>query len=103
VSIINIKDGLNKYLNWEVKIMLNVGVGDYVDNKKNGHAGKVIGYGHQILKGGYETTLKVLVAEPELLRREYLWKRTCIQHGFSGCEVNTSASFKLPKLRVIAH
>ena len=49
--------------------MLNVGVGDYVVNKKNGHAGKVIGYGHQILKGGYETTLKVLVAEPETLKK----------------------------------
>lgn len=41
--------------------MLNVG--DYAFNQKTGHLGKVIGYGHQILKSGYTTTLKVLVAE----------------------------------------
>lgn len=50
--------------------MLNVGVGDYVVNQKNGHVGKVIGYGHQILKGGYETTLKVLVADPETFKKK---------------------------------
>jgi hypothetical protein len=47
--------------------MLNVG--DYVVNQKTGHLGKVIGYGHQILKDGYETTLKVLVAEPETSKK----------------------------------
>ena len=44
-------------------------VGDYVFNQKTGHIGKVIGYGHQILKSGYETTLKVLVAESETSRK----------------------------------
>ena len=39
-------------------------VEDYVFNQKTGHFGKVIGYGHQILKSGYTTTLKVLVFEP---------------------------------------
>lgn len=41
--------------------MLNIG--DYAVNPKTGHLGKVIGYGHQVLKGSYETTLKVLVIE----------------------------------------
>lgn len=40
-------------------------VGDYVFNQKTGRRGKVIGYGHQILKSGYEPTLKVLVTESE--------------------------------------
>lgn len=38
-------------------------IGDYVFNPKTGYFGKVIGYGHQIVKNGYETTLKVLVVE----------------------------------------
>jgi len=33
--------------------------------KKTGHLGKVIGYGHQIVKSGYQTTLKVLVVKLE--------------------------------------
>jgi hypothetical protein len=37
-------------------------LGDYVLSQKTGHIGKVIGYGHQILKDGYMPTLKVLVA-----------------------------------------
>lgn len=36
-------------------------VGEYVQNHKTGHIGKVIGYGHQMLEEGYTTTLKVLV------------------------------------------
>jgi len=36
---------------------------DYVFNQKTGHVGKVIGYGHQLLKSGYTTTLKVLIFE----------------------------------------
>lgn len=44
-------------------------IGDRVVNQKTGHIGKVIGYGHQILKSGYETTLKVLLAESENSRR----------------------------------
>jgi len=35
--------------------------------KKTGHLGKVIGYGHQIVKSGYQTTLKVLVVKLETL------------------------------------
>ncbi|WP_432812465.1 hypothetical protein [Pantanalinema sp. GBBB05] len=42
-----------------MKIMFNVG--EYVLNQNTGNIGKVIGYGHQILKEGYTTTLKVLV------------------------------------------
>lgn len=38
-------------------------IGDYVLNQRTGYFGKVIGYGHQIVKNGYETTLKVLVVE----------------------------------------
>jgi hypothetical protein len=38
-------------------------VGDYVFNKKSGDFSQVIGYGHQLLKSGYITTLKVIVAE----------------------------------------
>ncbi len=38
---------------------------DYVFNQTTGHVGKVIGYGHQILKSGYTTTLKVLIIESE--------------------------------------
>lgn len=38
-------------------------IGDYVFNQKTGYFGKVIGYGHQIVKDSYETTLKVLVIE----------------------------------------
>ena len=38
-------------------------IGDYVVNQTTGYRGKVIGYGHQILKSGYEPTLKVLVTE----------------------------------------
>ncbi len=44
-------------------------IGDHVVNQKTGHIGKVVGYGHQILKSGYETTLKVLLAESETSRR----------------------------------
>ncbi len=44
-------------------------IGDRVVNQKTGQIGKVIGYGHQILKSGYETTLKVLVTESETARR----------------------------------
>jgi hypothetical protein len=44
-------------------------VGDYVVNQTTGYLGKVIGYGHQILESGYETTLKVLVAEAEGSRK----------------------------------
>lgn len=40
-------------------------VGDYVFNQKTGHLGKVIGYGHQIVQSGYQTTLKVLVVKLE--------------------------------------
>jgi hypothetical protein len=40
-------------------------IGDYVFNQNTGHFGKVIGYGHQMLNSGYETTLKVLVVESE--------------------------------------
>ncbi len=40
-------------------------VEDYVFNQKTGHIGKVIGFGHQIIKSGYTTTLKVLVVESE--------------------------------------
>jgi hypothetical protein len=36
-------------------------IGEYVQNQKTGHIGKVIGYGHEILSEGYTTTLKVLV------------------------------------------
>ncbi|MBW4622388.1 MAG: hypothetical protein KME17_23910 [Cyanosarcina radialis HA8281-LM2] len=35
--------------------------GEWVQNPKTGTIGKVIGYGHRILSGGYTTTLKVLV------------------------------------------
>lgn len=38
-------------------------IGDYVVNQQTGYEGKVIGYGHQILKTGYTTTLKVLANE----------------------------------------
>lgn len=38
-------------------------IGDYVFNQTTRYFGKVIGYGHQIVKNGYETTLKVLVVE----------------------------------------
>lgn len=38
-------------------------VGDYVIHQKNGHVGKVIGYGQQILNNTSSPTLKVLVAE----------------------------------------
>ena len=38
-------------------------IGNYVFNQRTGYFGKVIGYGHQIVKNGYETTLKVLVVE----------------------------------------
>ena len=44
-------------------------IGDHVVNQKTGHIGKVVGYGHQILRSGYETTLKVLLAESENSRR----------------------------------
>jgi hypothetical protein len=44
-------------------------VGDYVLHQKTGRQGKVVGYGHQILNSGYETTLKVLVAESETLKK----------------------------------
>ncbi|WP_051470266.1 hypothetical protein [Fischerella sp. PCC 9605] len=47
-------------------------IGDYVLNQKTGNLGKVIGYGHQILSSGYETTLKVLVTD----------STTCEQKGF---------------------
>lgn len=43
-------------------------VGDCVFNQKTGHQGKVIGYGHQILKSGYTTTLKVLVVGSQTFR-----------------------------------
>lgn len=37
-------------------------VGKYVFNRKTGHAGKVIGYSHQMLRrDGYMPTLRVLV------------------------------------------
>ena len=44
-------------------------VGDYVFNQKTGHIGKVMGYGHQMLKDGYISTLKVLVVEAKASRR----------------------------------
>jgi hypothetical protein len=44
-------------------------VGDYVFNQKTGHIGKVVGYGHQMLKSGYTSTLKVLVIEAKTSRR----------------------------------
>lgn len=40
-------------------------IGDYVQNKKNGYVGKVIGYGHQVANGVYTTTLKVLIDKDE--------------------------------------
>lgn len=42
---------------------------DYVFNQKTGHVGKVIGYGHQLLKSGYTTTLKVLIFESGTLSK----------------------------------
>jgi hypothetical protein len=36
-------------------------IGEFVLHEKTGHTGIVIGYGHQILGGVYETTLKVLM------------------------------------------
>lgn len=41
-------------------------IGDRVFNQKTGHIGKVIGYGHQMLKIGYTSTLKVLVAKGQI-------------------------------------
>ncbi|WP_016875387.1 hypothetical protein ACF3DV_19355 [Chlorogloeopsis fritschii PCC 9212] len=45
-------------------------IGDYVINQKTGNLGKVIGYGHQILSSGYETTLKVLVAKSAICQKK---------------------------------
>lgn len=47
-------------------------IGDYVFNQKTGCFGKVIGYGHQIVKNGYETTLKVLVVEDKTSNKQGL-------------------------------
>lgn len=44
-------------------------VGDYVFNQKTGRLGKVIGYGHQMLKIGYTSTLRVLVVEAKTSSR----------------------------------
>ena len=44
-------------------------VGEYVFNQKTGHIGKVMGYGHKMLKNGYTSTLKVLVVEAKGSRR----------------------------------
>lgn len=41
-------------------------IGDRVLNPKTGHIGTVIGYGHQMLKIGYTSTLKVLVAKGQI-------------------------------------
>lgn len=41
-------------------------IGERVFNQKTGHIGKVIGYGHQMLKIGYTSTLKVLVAKGQI-------------------------------------
>ncbi len=38
-------------------------VGDNVLHQKNGHSGKVIGYGHQMLNGVFLPTLKVRVVQ----------------------------------------
>ena len=40
--------------------------GNRVFNQKTGHIGKVIGYGHQMLKVGYISTLKVLVVKGQI-------------------------------------
>ena len=44
--------------------MLNIG--DRVFKQKTGHIGKVIGYGHQMLKVGYTLTIKVLIAKGQI-------------------------------------
>ncbi len=41
-------------------------IGERVFNQKTGHIGKVIGYGHQMLKMGYTSTLKVLIARGQI-------------------------------------
>jgi hypothetical protein len=41
-------------------------IGDRVFNQKTGHIGKVTGYGHQMLKVGYTSTIKVLVAKGQI-------------------------------------
>jgi hypothetical protein len=40
-------------------------IGDFAFHPETRCVGKVIGYGHQILNDGYETTLKVLIVDPE--------------------------------------
>ena len=40
-------------------------VGEFVQNQKTGHLGKVIGYDHQVINNVYTTTLKVLVSQAE--------------------------------------
>lgn len=52
------------HLPGEFRTMFNIG--DRVSNQKTGHIGKVIGYGHQMLKIGYTSTLKVLVAKDQI-------------------------------------
>ncbi len=41
-------------------------IGDRVFNQKTGHIGKVAGYGHNMLKDGYTSTLKVLIAKGQI-------------------------------------
>jgi hypothetical protein len=41
-------------------------IGDRVFNQKTGHIGKVAGYGHKMLKDGYTSTLKVLIAKGQI-------------------------------------
>lgn len=36
-------------------------IGEQVLNRQTGNIGKVIGYGHEILNGGYTPTVKVLI------------------------------------------
>ena len=36
-------------------------IGEQVLNRQTGNVGKVIGYGHEILNGGYTPTVKVLI------------------------------------------
>lgn len=55
------------YLPGEFRTMFNVE--DHVFNQKTGHIGKVIGYGHQMLKIGYTSTLKFLVAKDQISRK----------------------------------
>jgi hypothetical protein len=67
-------------------------VGDYVLNPKTKHFGQVVGYGHQILNSGYETTLRVLVTESETCHKRALVEEDLYSVWVQWSGLDTSSS-----------